>query len=542
MKTKKIISLLLILAMSLGLLAGCGKKRKEVVRVEELVDEKVTLTVGIPQNGKVTSYEDNALTEWLEEQANCEIEFHYFSNTTSEYKQQIALLASANSEMPDIITSVEFDSFLAGDYGEDGYFLDLTDYINAYAPNYQEAYKNGLTDQQKTYLESIISNQWDGATYGMPFVASDAMDQLQSIMYINKEWLDTLNLPIPTTVEELRSTLKAFKEKDPNGNGQADEIPMIGSQNVNAYLINAFVLYDHGDFSVTDGKVWDPVMTDEYREAVIYANKLVQEGLYSKQSFSIKTSAEHKQYVTAPYGPCRVGVFEGHHELKTQAEPDVLDQFVALPALSDATGKGGHTVVKPRSIYFAGFITKDCEYPANAMKLLDAFYSAEAQARQRHGAEGVDWERAEGQTPYGTPGHIKIINSEAYFSGNSTWCNRLVLGIFDIENFIAISTDAKGRIGEANRLQKEQWEIYTSDARVKEVASQLVYTDEEYEVREIKLTDCQSYIANETVKFIAGENDPTNDSSWDAFLSQIKALGREELMDITQDAYDRMYK
>ena len=42
---------------------------------------------------------------------------------------------------------------------------------------------------------------------------------------INKVWLDKLGLAIPTTIQELKDVLIAFKTQDPNGNGIADEIP-----------------------------------------------------------------------------------------------------------------------------------------------------------------------------------------------------------------------------------------------------------------------------------------------------------------------------
>lgn len=48
----------------------------------------------------------------------------------------------------------------------------------------------------------------------------------------------------------------------------------------------------------------------------------------------------------------------------TNAATNALDEFVALPALSDATGKGGYTMVVPPGVSWKGFITKDCEYPA----------------------------------------------------------------------------------------------------------------------------------------------------------------------------------
>ena len=58
----------------------------------------------------------------------------------------------------------------------------------------------------------------------------------------------------PTTIEELKNVLTAFKTQDPNGNGQADEVPMVGSQDMINYLVNAFVCYHQGTFNVTDGK------------------------------------------------------------------------------------------------------------------------------------------------------------------------------------------------------------------------------------------------------------------------------------------------
>ena len=59
---------------------------------------------------------------------------------------------------------------------------------------------------------------------------------------------------MPTTTEEFYEVLKAFKTQDPNGNGKADEIPLIGSkdgwnQRPQDFLMNAFV-YANNDRSI----------------------------------------------------------------------------------------------------------------------------------------------------------------------------------------------------------------------------------------------------------------------------------------------------
>ena len=529
---KKVVSMLLVLIMSLGIFTGCGKSK-----VEDLPEGTVKLRVGIPQRATVTDYNDNAFTNYLEKEANVEIEFVFFSSSEKEYTQQLALMCSANETLPDVILGFNFTHYLVNQYGEDGYFIDLTEYMEEYAPNYQKQFKQ-LDEETQKFISEKGKNTNNGAFYAMPMVSCEATDDFQSLMHINRKWLNTLGLPIPTTVEELRSTLQAFKTQDPNGNGVADEIPMIGNINITNYLINGFVLYDMNNFNVTDGKVWDPIQTDEFRQALIYANGLVKDKLFSELSFSISSNAEYKNLISPSDEDSKVGVFVGHPETMTNAATDALDEFTALPALSDATGKGGYTMIAPAGIYWRGYITKNCEYPAAAMKFMDVFYTDEAISRQRHGEKDVDWVYEEGITPYGTKSYAKAINSEAFFSGNRTWCFN-ALGILTHWNYLLIATEGEGRIAQASRIQKEQWELYQNARTPEEEAVNLVYTTEEYEIREEKASTVNSFIYTEVNKFVSGQTDPSSDADWNTFLSTLKSIGREELMKVCQDAYDR---
>lgn len=537
MKTKRIISMLLVLILALGLLTGCGEKKPDV---EALPEGTVTLTVGIPQSASISDYDNNAFTKYLEEQSNVDIKFVYFSSSQTEYTQQLSLMCGANDTLPDVIVGFAFDHYTVNQYGEDGYFIDLTDYIEEYAPNYKKMLKV-LDDETVEYLEEKGKNTNNGAYYGMPRVLCEAPDDLQSMMYINQNWLTKLGLPIPKTLDELKNTLQAFQTQDPNGNGEADEIPMLGKDGIVNYLLNSFILYDVGDFNVTDGKVWDPVKTDEFRQGVVYINQLLNEGLYNKMSFSLTSTSEFKALISPKDGPSKVGIFVGHHETMTNPATNALDEFVALPALEDCTGKGGYTVVKPRGIDWTGFITKDCAYPAAAMKFLDTWYTDETISRQRHGEKGVDWVQEEGKNEFGTDSYVKVVNSEAFFSGSSTWSSNL-LGILTHNNYMAVAQRGEGRIGQASRLIGEQWDVMQNARRPKEVATDLVYTTEEYEIREEKASIVDSYITQELAYFVTGEKDPNNDAQWKDFLDTLESLGRSELMDICQSAYDRQEK
>ena len=67
----------------------------------------------------------------------------------------------------------------------------------------------------------------------------------------------------------------------------------------------------------------------------------------------------------------------------------------------------------------------------------------------------------------------------------------------------------------------------------------LVYNMDEYEVREEKAKEVLNYIDKNITDFFAGEKDPSNDAQWSEFLSTLKDIGREELMKVAQNAYDR---
>ena len=531
---KRIISILLAFVMLLGTVTGCGKK----TNVEEMPEGRVTLTVGLPQSSSISDYDDNAFTEYLEETSNVDIEFVSFSNTGTEYAQQLALMCSANEELPDVLLGFKLGNYVINQYGEDGYFLDLTDYIEEYAPNYKEQIKK-LDDKTRKYIEEKGKHLDSGAYYGMPRVNDcETTDLMQSMMHINKNWLDKLGLEAPTTIDELRTVLQAFKTGDPNGNGQPDEIPILGKEPIMNYIINAFVLYQQNSFNVKNGKVWDPVMTDEFREAIIYMNQLVKDDLYMKLCFSIKSDAEYKALISPAEGPSKVGIFVGHPERMTSANTNALDEFVALPALKDATGKGGYTVTTALGVDWMGFITKDCEYPAAAMKFLDTWYMDETMTIQRHGEKGVDWEEVKGKTPYGTDSHIKVLNSEAFFSGNSTWAVN-VLGVMNHENYLAVQQEGDGRIAQSGRIQKELWKVMKDGKKPKETAENLVYTEEEYKLREELSGTLDSFIVSESLLFVTGNKDPKDDATWKEFLDTVKELGRNKLIKVCQDAYNR---
>ena len=65
----------------------------------------------------------------------------------------------------------------------------------------------------------------DGKIYSVGYLVGQNINTNQHF-FINQEWLDALNLETPKNVDELTEVFRAFKTGDPNGNGEADEIPL----------------------------------------------------------------------------------------------------------------------------------------------------------------------------------------------------------------------------------------------------------------------------------------------------------------------------
>ena len=532
---KKVISIMLVVAMLCTMFVGCGKKT---------TSSGNTLTVGIMQNANVTDFDDNAFTKYLEETVGVDIQFTFFSSAGSEAIQQLSLTVSAGKELPDVLLGFhEMNHYVVNQYGEDGYFIDLTKLIDKHGKNYKAALEK-ISKEDREYIQEKAVNTNTGEIYAMPLAVCPAYDDTQSLMYINQDWLNKLGLQAPTNIEELRKVLTAFKTQDPNGNGQPDEIPMLGgfltrSNDIMAYLINAFVHLDTGyNFNVTDGKVWDPLVTDELRQALIYANQLVKDGLLSDMCFTLRANNEFTSLISPTDGPSKVGIFCGHPETYFNKQTNVAASFTALPALSDATGKGGYMVVSPSPVVWCSYITKDCENPDLGMKLIDALYSDESIQRARHGEKDVDWTYGEGISSHGTKAYVNIINGEAFFKGNSTWCKNPA-GIMTMENYLPVAVEGEGVLAELSRLQKETWELVQNAKQPEERAINLLYSQEEYEVREEYNSVVADYFSDTINNFISGELNPNDDAEWNKYLSTMQEVGRDKLLKVAQSAYDR---
>ena len=255
---------------------------------EPLTEEKVTFSLLSVHNPEVTDYDDNRFTEWLEEKTNVHIEWQLVSEEEAATELNLIL---ASGDIPEIIFGIVTPSQEAH-YGAQGLFLPLNDLIEEHAPRLKRIFE--VYPAAKAALTAP-----DGNIYSMPFLEDCYHCTMSQKLWIYQPWLDTLGLEMPTTTDEFEQVLLAFKEQDPNGNGQADEIPLSttmseeGWQNrLDLFFMNSFI-YNPGQENpggpwliLRDGRVTPVYNTPEWKEGLKYLQRLYSQGLIDPQSFT----------------------------------------------------------------------------------------------------------------------------------------------------------------------------------------------------------------------------------------------------------------
>ncbi len=546
---KRLLTLLLCLTMSLTMFAGCGKKDDKKGGTGK--DGKVTLTIALPMRANVEDYETNAFTLWLEEQTGYDLKFQLLATNATDYKSQISTMMVSGDKLPDIFWATGLEAESYRQYGEDGYFLDLTPYFedDKYSKDYWDRVEEIYPEDFKEYVKEKIYDKSTGKIWAVPSIQSTVIDTMHYQTFINKTWLDKLGLSMPTDTESLYNVLKAFVTKDPNGNGKKDEIGIIGNAQWNGYsgvvdlLLNMFVNESYETWWNVDkkGQLYLPYTTDEYRQGLIYINKLVKEGLMPESVWAMQYK-DIKTLVNPADGVNTVGIFCGHPSVAFQEGQESNYEYVPMPTW-------GHAVNLMNEFGKYTFITTDCENPDAAWNLLMLMCSEEGAARMRYGEKGVDWVEADkgAKSFLGWDAKIKILNTAAYVEGNKTWnwINGTIL--IDAENETNqmdenVSDWTKWKLN----LMKESYDAYTASDKAKPEnrSEPISYTVEESERTEVERENCQTWISSNAAKFCCGTDgmDPNNDASWKSYLDGFAKNGLEAWRAQVQKIYDAQIK
>lgn len=560
MKKNRLVAFILAAALITGSFAGCASKDNETSPDTSktgstasngeaadgldnmtapgeypIVKEKVKLKVWMSPPSWIGDLDENSFTKYYEDKTN--IDFEFTRNNMEDHWDKMNLILASQANLPDVFLSWGINNAQQMTYGAQGVFRPLNEYIEKYGK---------YTKQVFAYNEVIEKSATapDGNIYGLPAVNECYHCTMPYKTWVDKTWLENLKIDMPKTTEDFYNMLKAFKEKDANGNGDPnDEIPMTKggwSAEIDMFLMNAFAYNSGGSrWYLKDGVVNANAIVPEWREGLKFINKLFKEGLID-QEFMISDSDKVKLFTGAEKGN-RAGVVANGAIQFVDTSLAVKDNFVAIPPLTGPNGV--HFASEfPLGMGQGNFaITKECKIPEIAFRFGDSIYQCYIDGDYNlNGPQGEVWDYAkDGQVGVdGKPAKYQIFKS-GQEPNNFTWSEGLNTFLSaDFRNSMAVDMSNWDTYHE-KILYDETANKYKGNGPT-EILPNLFYTQEEQEQLTEWGTVVDKYISESIVGFITGTKNIDDDKQWVDYTKELENMGYGKMRDLVQGAYDRI--
>ena len=550
---KRTAAMALAVAMAATTVTGCGSgkssaklndgsfKEVDASTLEFPLKEKATLTgtISYPAN---TESDPNKRTIFKRLQEKTNVEIDWTAIQADQWSDKISLEMANTKNMTDFIFSAGFSDNDLLKYAKQGVIIPLEEYIDAYMPNLQAVFEK--------YPEyRTMCTDTDGHIWALPWIEQlgnekTAIQTIGNMSFINKKWLDFLNLEVPTTVDEFEQVLIAFRDHASEIQAEfgidGSIIPMScivndGDQDP-SLIINGFG-EGYGDADKTrhiavtnDKEVICSATQDGYKEGIEWLHKLYEEGLIDTESFTQEWSTYVAKGKSGRYGVC----FSWD-----VANIDNLEDWVPLPALTADT----RNITPQNGSFTSGFdrgrcvVTAVAENPALICAWLDQMYDPFQSPQNNWGTYGEDDDfdifelskNAEGgemlkHAPLGDASPVEVREAECV-GGPLAVLN-------DYYNvYVTCPDDAQYRL---------DWikEYYTPDMNLDYVYPNVFMNQEDTKKLSDLQTDIEKLInANKSDWIMNG----FTDDDWNQYLSELDGYGLEEYLQIFQKYLDDYY-
>jgi len=241
------------------------------------------------------SIDNNVWTQAYLEKLGIQIKYNWVV-PSDQYVQKFGV-AVASHDLPDVF---DVDMKHLKMLTDNDVLADLTD-----------AYEKYATPLTKSVIEGdgglmLGTAKLDGKLMAIPETGSmlDSVD----VIWIRKDWLEKLNLPIPKTMDDLVKTAEAFVTQDPDGNGEADTYGFAFNKDAVSGGITgwadlgpifyAFHAYPNGWIKDASGNLVNGTIQPEVKNALAFLNDLYERKMIDPE-FGVKDSTKVAESTTA---------------------------------------------------------------------------------------------------------------------------------------------------------------------------------------------------------------------------------------------------
>ena len=510
---------LLALLLALCLLLPAGLAAAETVF--PLSEEKITFRIATWQRSGQVDYNDMLMWQKYEEMTNVHIDWIHLPDSTFVERRNAMF---TQDDLPDAIYRAKFSLSDVNKYAAEEMLLPLDDLVDNYAPNLQKFFAEYPQVRKALTME-------DGHLYSLGYFNICDGLTVYTRQFLNMDWMNRLNLQVPTTIDEFTDVLRAFRDNDANGDGDpTNEIPLAGGniENLLSTFYGSFGLQNRGpsqdwvDVDETTGSLRFWPTSEGYKKLMKTARLWYEEKLLDNEIFttdSARTVANGTANLEGVW--CAVNLTN----VGGQAE-----KYAGLPAaLIGPDGDQLYTNCKP-VIYSPGsFVICDgAKNTETLIKWVDYFYSQE-------GAEllflvdeklyNTDENGVRSYNDYVTKNPdgltlTQVISQNTCWSGGN--CPAILLNNVFIggETMPIPMAAAKAMLP---YLPKEIWEP-------------LFFTVDQNDEMTPILTDLSACVKEYRAAFIGGTKDI--DAEWDNYVNEINKMRVDRYLEIVQESLD----
>lgn len=414
---KKIISVLLFVAMVLSL-AACGdqKEKQESAGIDTLISEygfqwtdtsapilnekgaeEISFTIYSSKNASALDYNDMKIMQDLFASTNVNV---YWENVSeSVYSQQKNLIFGNADDRPDAIYHAGMSAGEIIKYAKRNVLVPISDYLE-YMPNFAKLL------EERPDIKNQLINVEDGKIYSLPRIEEMGLLQNPNLLFLNKKWaqqaieagaVDGLTVGdlkdgINITSAQMEQMLTYFRDNDMNGNGDAaDERPLSfvynNWQGNQCDLYGMFGLNDNLEHRViVDGVVTYTVQDERFKEATNFLANWITEGLIDKVSFE----QSQDNFLANGKGLETYGAFYWWESETVVSNPE--NYIVCNPLIGP---NGDQTVCvsnNPEVSTGEVVVFSDCANVEVLLAYFDRYYDPEISAQINYGPIGIVYE------------------------------------------------------------------------------------------------------------------------------------------------------
>lgn len=447
-----------------------------------------------------------------------------------QYKVTVQTRMASGSALPDIVNISNLDNTTVLNLAKQGVLLDLNPLIEKYSNgNIKKMYTEEFPYAKKSTTSPDGKMYWFSDLHKKTYQGKTPAP-VSLTMLLRKDWLDNLNLPVPTTAAEYLQTLKTFREKDANGDGKQNEVLVYDPSAFSGAIAQWFGLgTDITAVDVENKKVVSPWYQDGIKDYFRYLQQLVKEGVLDTSL--IGATGEQKQQKMTENQVASLS----DYNLESYQEPTINGggEFLPLMPLKAVDNITPAAQLEPPFLVWQKYaITKDCKDVEAAIKFFDTVYSDKYADLLYWGIEGQMYK----VDSNGAKVYINNVSEEELAKmGQAT--GRQLFGdtVFPRVQFANLEFELSGAPkykadNEVNILSYKPYFVNMNDNYL------AIPDDQQLEKKTKILTNLTTYSQELATKLALGQKSLDN---WDQYISELKKLGLDDLIAINQQLLDR---